>query len=291
VEFTLYTYEPVDDLPRLARRGFPAGTYLLTDLDAAATGAMEEEAEGNGQHMILEVRLPEEVLTVPEEDIEDALDEDDGWEEVVEEPGEATQEEIDADAEADAADDIFSQQIAAYEAAAEPYSQQVDDYYQQLRQLYQSGFGQQSPEVIALQEAIDQIQEHIEVLYSQYVPDEPEEPEEPETEIELTEASKEDLDPEELKRIAEFEDPTLREDWPKTLKAAVELTESATLTDRVQGDKFRVLGAPAYAYNEELTPEERRQGVWFRLPQEPVPLMQFKSPFWREFLRMLFFRR
>ncbi len=85
---TLYIYEPLQDLPALAQYGFPAGSFFSTDLEWVVEDALFEAAEEGIPQAVIMVEAPNEVLTVPEGDIQEALsptDVEDEWEEVPEE--------------------------------------------------------------------------------------------------------------------------------------------------------------------------------------------------------------
>lgn len=88
---TLYIHEPLQDLPALAQYGFPAGSFFSTDLEWVVEDALFEAAEEGIPQVVIMVEAPDEVLTVPEGDIQEALspaDVEDEWEEVPEEEGE-----------------------------------------------------------------------------------------------------------------------------------------------------------------------------------------------------------
>ena len=89
--YTLYIHEPLQDLPELAQYGFPAGSFFSTDLDWVVEDALFEAAEEGIPQVVIMVEAPDEVLTVHEGDIQEALsptDVEDEWEEVPEEEGE-----------------------------------------------------------------------------------------------------------------------------------------------------------------------------------------------------------
>lgn len=287
MEFTLYTYEPVDDLPRLARKGFAPGSYLTSDLDTAVDGAINEEAEGNGQQAILELRVPEDLLEVSDDDIEEAILGGDGdeWEEVVDDP--AAPLDPEKVAEFQAGREQGQEQHRQYSAAAQPYWDQVAAAEEQLDALYEAGYDEDSPEVQAFEQAVEQLEAAAEALRVQYMPED----EDGDDETPEQAAAREAAEEAEEKAEGERQERRIKERWPTTIKEAIELTESATLKGRLEPDRIGVRGAPLLVYTEELTPEEQAKGVWFRLSEEAMPLVRFKSPFWREFLRLLFFRK
>ncbi len=93
---TLYIHEPLQDLPALAQYGFPAGSFFSTDLEWVVEDALFEAAEEGIPQVVIMVEAPNEVLTVPEGDVQEALpptDVEDEWEEVSEEEGEEFFEE------------------------------------------------------------------------------------------------------------------------------------------------------------------------------------------------------
>ena len=195
--YILYIHEPVDDLPDLARHGFPPETFFSTDLEWVVEDAIFESSQDGKPHVVLQAEVPEEILIVPEEDIEDALfedeDEENDWEAVVEE--------------------------GRFEAGEE-------------------------------------------------------------TEFEDPEESVEEEIEEETQEEEE-------EDWPQTLAEAIELTQSATLSETLAPQNAVVLGEPVELTEGQLTEEEARAERWFRFPMEPSPLVQFKLPFWRRLVRGL----
>lgn len=86
--YSLYTHEPVEDIPELARYGFPPGTLFFTDLDWVAEDALHEFQEQGERHVIIQAEISDDALTVSPEDIKSALAEES------EEPDEAAWEEV-----------------------------------------------------------------------------------------------------------------------------------------------------------------------------------------------------
>ncbi len=90
--YTLYIHEPLQDLPELAQYGFPTGSFFSTDLEWVVEDALFEAAEEGVPQVVIMVEAPDDVLTVHEGDIQEALsptvDVEDEWEEVPEEEGE-----------------------------------------------------------------------------------------------------------------------------------------------------------------------------------------------------------
>jgi hypothetical protein len=269
VEFTLYTHEPVEDIPRLAMRGFPSESYFMLNISDAAEGALADELEGLGPQAIIKVTVPEEFLYVPDDDIEDALFEEgvgEEWEEVEEGSGEGIPM---AELPPEEAEDARE---AAYDAAAAPYGEAIESLEQHIDSLYDAGHGDDSPDVQAAEKAIEQNEQAIEALDEQYFSTEPQEAEE--------------VGPGEPAEAAPPED--LPEDWPKTVREAIELTQSATLSERILPQSAIVLGHPDEVFTEDLTPVERVESTWFRFPTDPVPLESFRRPYWKRVLRAFF---
>jgi hypothetical protein len=86
-------------------------------------------------------------------------------------------------------------------------------------------------------------------------------------------------------------DEVSEEDLPKTFEKALELVESAVLVDPVSTDQATVLGVPFEVREEDLTPKELKDEIWFRFPHLPVPLKDLKQRFWPGIFRKIFFSR
>lgn len=268
MEFTLYTYEPAEDLPRLSARGFPAESYFTSNISDAAEGALEAEAEGEGPHVVVKVTVPEEVLYVPEKDIEDALDEDDddAQEEDEETPEKSPEEKTAEEKE-------YQRREAEFDAATAPYEAAIQSYEDYIETLHDAGYGDDSPEFQTAEQMIQQNEAAMDQVRAQHFPEEAEE------------VVESDSLPEPSGRSAREENP---EDWPKTIQEAVELTQSATLSAHVEASAAIVLGHPDEVFHEDLTPVERTSDTWFRFQTPPVPLASFKRPYWKRVLRAFF---
>ncbi len=190
--YTLYIHEPVDDLPGLARYGFPPETFFSTDLEWIVEDAIFESEQEGKRHVVIQAEAPDEILMVPDEDIENALEDKDEeeWEEVPEE------------------------EVRFEAGGTETFAEEFEE------------------------------------------------------------------EAEEAEEIPE-------EDWPETLAEAVELTQSATLAGPLAPQNAVVLGEPVEIFQEDMTPEERKEERWFRFSIQPTPLVQFQLPFWKRILREL----
>lgn len=208
--YTLYIHEPVDDLPGLARRGFPPETFFSTDLDWVVEDALFESEQDGKPHVVIQAEAPDEILTVPEEDIDDALSDEDEeeWEEVPEDLP------------------------IGFEFMDRASQKRILEEYQEGR--FEAG------------------------------------------EAEVFEEEEEEEKEEE------------EDDWPQTLAEAVELTQSATLTETLPPQNAVVLGQPFELVQEELTPEEAKTERWFRFTlEQPTPLVDFQLPFWKRLIQAL----
>ncbi len=96
--YTLYIHEPLQELPELAQYGFSPGAYFSTDLAWVVEDALFEAAEEGVPHVVIMVEAPDDVLTVLEGDIQEALSpaevEEEQWEEVFEEGKIFEEEEV-----------------------------------------------------------------------------------------------------------------------------------------------------------------------------------------------------
>ncbi len=202
--YTLYIHEPADALPRLARRGFPPGSFLSTDLDWVIEDALFEAGIDLKPHAVIELRVPEEFLAVTEEEILEAIQ---GKEEEWEEWEEGAEVE---EGRAEAGEEFWE--------------------------------GEPDPETI-------------------------------EAEAMMPEAAVQEV-----------------EEWPQTMEEAIDLTETATLVQRLLPPGAVVLGIPKEIVMEEQTPEEAATDAWYRFDIDPVPLADFRRSFFREMFRRVFRR-
>ena len=99
--YTLYTHEPLADLPDLAQYGFPPGTFFWTELDDAVEDAFYEAEVEGAPHVLIQVEVSEheDLLVVSEEEIIEALtpSEEDEYEEVPEEFVEGEFEDVEGE--------------------------------------------------------------------------------------------------------------------------------------------------------------------------------------------------
>lgn len=86
-------------------------------------------------------------------------------------------------------------------------------------------------------------------------------------------------------------DEISEENFPATFEKALELTESATLVDPVSTDKATVLGVPFEVREEDLTPKEFKEGLWWRFPHPPIPLGSLRERFWPGIFRKILMPR
>ena len=284
---TLYIHEPVRDLPRLSRRGFPPETLFYTDLSEVVEDAMHESVEHGGQHVVIQVEASDDVLGVKDADIENALYEDETpqeesvWEDIPEDSEEGRYEAGEAE--------YYEEEEEEYEEEDEYEEEEEEEYEEEEEEgdLWSGDDAVWHRFTGAVEEGVVTIS--LPMTADNQVDREHAGHQELAWFDEMSARGgevKERVEGPDESQETEWEEE-VDEDWPKTLNEAIELTESATLISRIPPENALVLGEAAEVFEEDLTPEERAKGMWYRFPTEPQPLVEFRSPFWRSLIRKL----